>query len=344
MNLVDVSRQSTTYEMRLFKYAKRGFRVGVPGFDRALIKNREITNTSAFTQLCIKLRKNIKRRKYKEYSGLARLLLLEQGLVYGKREAFTQIGLKGTNNYHPNHVKMLELEIDDCQDVIKKDKFGRDKRTLDYISLFVPFKQKYSPRYFLYRYEKNLLHYRDKINSTYKSDFLVCLNQIDPILNNHDDSFTCIVGQIKWLTVNPGTQIVGSFNPVDTNFYECAYTRTEQQQKIVELAREVYLQECQEPGARKKIKVIWERQVGADEFEPYSNLTNAKIENAYRKFKNHRTEENRIFDLTTDYKVDFDKMVQQGRAYFTLLRRTVMPSEPNVAKANNKYKRIRINK
>lgn len=51
MNLVDVDRQSTTYEIRLFKYvgkylyilpiyryAKRGFRVGVPGYDPSLVK------------------------------------------------------------------------------------------------------------------------------------------------------------------------------------------------------------------------------------------------------------------------------------------------------------------
>jgi hypothetical protein len=34
-NLVDLSRRSLTYEVRLHKYAKRGFAVAVPGFDRS---------------------------------------------------------------------------------------------------------------------------------------------------------------------------------------------------------------------------------------------------------------------------------------------------------------------
>jgi hypothetical protein len=32
-----MSRRSLTYEVRLYKYARRGFAVAVPGFDRHLV-------------------------------------------------------------------------------------------------------------------------------------------------------------------------------------------------------------------------------------------------------------------------------------------------------------------
>mmetsp|Transcript_70339 Transcript_70339/g.103055 ORF Transcript_70339/g.103055 Transcript_70339/m.103055 type:complete len:868 (+) Transcript_70339:331-2934(+) len=59
MNLVDPSRQSRSYEVRLAKYAKRGFSIGVPGFERKLVSQEVYT------------------RPMKDLNGLAKILRLE---------------------------------------------------------------------------------------------------------------------------------------------------------------------------------------------------------------------------------------------------------------------------
>lgn len=61
VNIVDSSRQSTTYRLRMVKYAKRGFAVGVPGLNRGKI------NPGIFSQ------------PLKTLNGIARLLALESG-------------------------------------------------------------------------------------------------------------------------------------------------------------------------------------------------------------------------------------------------------------------------
>jgi hypothetical protein len=42
-NLIDMSRRSLTYEVRLYKYSKRGFAVAVPGFERHLVSQELYT-------------------------------------------------------------------------------------------------------------------------------------------------------------------------------------------------------------------------------------------------------------------------------------------------------------
>jgi hypothetical protein len=68
-NTVDMSRRSPTYEMRLAKYANRGFAVLVPGLDRS------------------KVDPQIFEKRFDQVQGLAKLLLLER---LGTAEARTQ--------------------------------------------------------------------------------------------------------------------------------------------------------------------------------------------------------------------------------------------------------------
>jgi hypothetical protein len=65
--LVDMSRRSLTYETRLYKYSLRGFAVAVPDFDRAKV------DQDLFT------------KRLQDVNGLAKLLLLEYRLLYGKK-------------------------------------------------------------------------------------------------------------------------------------------------------------------------------------------------------------------------------------------------------------------
>lgn len=58
-NFVDMGRRSLTYEVRLFKYSKRGFAVLIPGFDRGRVNQQIFEKT------------------VKQVNGLAKLLVLE---------------------------------------------------------------------------------------------------------------------------------------------------------------------------------------------------------------------------------------------------------------------------
>src|SRR3989338_7100119 len=119
MNLVDIDRQSTTYEVRLFKYAKRGFRVGVPGYDVSKIKNTNLINNALYGQLKYHLdNRGVERkfkthhfhaRNYKATHGLARLILLERSVGLGFNDAMTSIGLQ--NSHAPNGLNRIESEI-----------------------------------------------------------------------------------------------------------------------------------------------------------------------------------------------------------------------------------------
>lgn len=62
-NLVDMTRRSLTYESRLYKYAKRGFAVAVPGLLRHLVKV------------------DLYQKRPWEVKGLAKLLLFEHALT-----------------------------------------------------------------------------------------------------------------------------------------------------------------------------------------------------------------------------------------------------------------------
>ena len=59
MHLVDPSRQSRTYEIRLAKYVKRGFSIAIPGFDRKQVSMGVYT------------------KSMKDLNGLAKVLRLE---------------------------------------------------------------------------------------------------------------------------------------------------------------------------------------------------------------------------------------------------------------------------
>jgi hypothetical protein len=343
MNLVDTSRQSTTYELRLYKYAKRGFRVGVPGFDRALVKNREIMTTAAFTQVGILSGecRTMPKRHFKQYHGLARLLLLEQGLAYGKREAYTEIGLPGTNDHRPNHIAMLELQVENIDPKEESERTVWTKTATDYVSLFVPFKHRYTPRYMSHRYIKALEYTRDKVDRAHRPEFIVSCNDLAPIIDNTDPSRSTLVGHISWLTVNPGTQVVGSFNPVDANFYEDAYCRTEAQEQIIERAREKLVQEEQ---AKKKVRVTWEHEDGAeDNYEPFRMDINVKLEKAFRNYrKKEMPDELRVCKISEQSSVDFEKMVIVGLAFGARVRRLVEPVEKTEQKGDTRYKRQRL--
>jgi hypothetical protein len=72
---------------------------------------------------------------------------------------------------------------------------------------------------------------RDTLKRThFKPEFLFALNNLKSILHGSSND-SHISGPIEWMTINPGTQAIGSFNPVDKNFYEDAYRLTDEQRE-----------------------------------------------------------------------------------------------------------------
>ncbi|KAL0486405.1 hypothetical protein AKO1_001386, partial [Acrasis kona] len=88
--------------------------------------------------------------------------------------------------------------------------------------------------------------------------FLYALDDIQSVLDGTSNSST-LNGPIQWLTINPGTQTIGSFNPVDTNFYKDAYemndtTKQQLTNAIIELKSAPIKKRRLE---RTKHKIFW---------------------------------------------------------------------------------------
>jgi hypothetical protein len=294
MNLVDIDRQSTTYEIRLTKYAKRGFRVGVPGLDMRLVVNGR-------AELMYQRHMFHQNEQPKSMTGLAFLLQLEQRTKnFGMHRMFSHRVLWDQPNEAERQIYKYEKSLDEVyvqkirDDVNFKPK--RKKRhfisnTLkskmsDYESFFINFTPKVTPKHVYGRMTYSVRIIRDTLKQeSYRPDILFSLNDIEHIMHNNDESASVIVGKIEWLKINPGTQMVGSFNPVSKNFYVDAYTRTEEQEQEVQQAL-AKLKQWKEK--RKMVKVTWSYEKNPGEWEIFDYDTNIALENKYRSVMGHR--------------------------------------------------------
>lgn len=142
-NLVDMSRRSLTYETRLYKYAKRGFAVAVPGLIRYLV------DPSLYT------------KRPWEVKGLAKLLLFEHCLTNpeGRYDAWRPKGLR-LKSYKRD--EFSEDRIHNFQQVEewlseKKKETGEPDPDTDYSNVFLP----WGPQWYTVQVVHELLH-RDK--------------------------------------------------------------------------------------------------------------------------------------------------------------------------------------
>ncbi|KAL0489973.1 hypothetical protein AKO1_009299 [Acrasis kona] len=223
MNLVDVDRQSTTYEVRLYKYARRGFRVGVPGLDYSRILNQGlIIGTHTFRRRSRWMSSKTNRASLFSSSGLSRLLLFEaQFKVHSRHQAYTRIGIENCQNLYK-----LENTLDYYDRLEKNDGLKNpDDKLFD--------KQRdYEQIHLYYNYSKqtidNLKQYVEQINKdregdTYLPKVLFALDDLKSVMNGSSNP-SLLQGPIEWLVIDPGTQKIGSFNPTERNFYEDAYS------------------------------------------------------------------------------------------------------------------------
>eukprot|EP00339_Tiarina_fusa_P029651 CAMPEP_0117004946 /NCGR_PEP_ID=MMETSP0472-20121206/5747_1 /TAXON_ID=693140 ORGANISM="Tiarina fusus, Strain LIS" /NCGR_SAMPLE_ID=MMETSP0472 /ASSEMBLY_ACC=CAM_ASM_000603 /LENGTH=1154 /DNA_ID=CAMNT_0004706065 /DNA_START=652 /DNA_END=4116 /DNA_ORIENTATION=- len=196
-NLVDLSRRSLTYEIRLHKYSKRGFRVKVP----TLQMNR--------------VDKNLYHRRVGEVSGLAKLLI------------FNNIQVTGTAAVRPRGTVAAGITP------VGNPTQPSDS---DYSDVTIP----WGPNWFIAQILNSISNQNKKTafvagassgipSHTFVSDLQGilqgrrnenCLCSLckggNPPRSSDDTS-----SPLKWLTENPGRQILtGSFHPVQDNEWE----------------------------------------------------------------------------------------------------------------------------
>lgn len=233
LNLVDPSRQSKSYCLRLVKYAKRGFAVGVPGLDRRNV------NATIFAQ------------RPSELAGLAKLLVVESLVLQGspvsvvgdctcRREPARECSVKqhsrgsGTlegrlcarhralttnimgNSTIPSHCL---IDIDNESELLEFEQ--EHGQSVDYSSTFLPCGPRWTPsrirellrtREIGLREQKAMVPFFQSVDA----DEIVEIPDKDVSIATRLDE--------AWLTENPGTQLTGSFHPTpDQDFWAGAF-------------------------------------------------------------------------------------------------------------------------
>jgi hypothetical protein len=199
-NIVDPDRQSTTYESRLVKYAKRNFKICVPGYDKKRVKyisswwelNPEDEDDS-IEELHggVEQEMNLTQRRTK--TGLAKVLALIEGRglhTNGFNSRTDVLSRKGLNDLH------------------------------DYDQIHMSYKRDLAPHDNYSKIHNTVLYLHDKFGACghFLYDFNSVENVLSPRVNRSD-----LPDKIEWIKINPGRQYIGSFHPHNRNFYKDAY-------------------------------------------------------------------------------------------------------------------------
>ena len=233
-NTVDMSRRSPSYEMRLAKYANRGFEVIVPSLDRDRV------DPFVFE------------KRFDQAKGLSRLLLLEKLRTPEERLRYRierQMKSKGASNWRLIS-RLQQLERDRWN--LNREEGGEGvplhnaSEISDYSTIFLP----WGPNWNAEKIERQMRK-KDRIMNTveikrngevsksrrsYKIH--VCavgtMDEViadpfpsDPPIPDDLPSETLemlVRGEVSWLVDNPGRQQIGSFHPItDEDWNEGAY-------------------------------------------------------------------------------------------------------------------------
>jgi hypothetical protein len=298
MNLVDVDRQSTTYEIRLAKYAKRGFSVGVPGLDFTRVTHH---TRRKFWEMEQRQREN--KEPEPERQGLAKLIDFDKNArTKGMHRMFYKCKNFDISNAAEREIYKQEVPTTELPAVTPAPATGRGRlrygrraivatRQSDYEYFFVPFTPVITPKkiYSRIQFGINLIRTVIKVED-YAPSILATMDDVETILDNTNNTLSTITGRIQWLTINPGTQMVGSFNPVSKNFYEDAYVGGPKYQKKKEKQKKA-LQEWQE--TRKFAKYTWYyKNKGDQEFTAFPRKKSNALERLYREKQMYKFKHN----------------------------------------------------
>ncbi|KAL9657687.1 hypothetical protein ABK040_005040 [Willaertia magna] len=279
-NMIDIDRQSYTYEKRLYKYANRGFRIFIPNYNPLFIRREGLQNIKdeAFSLK----QKRIPTPSYKNCRGLALLLLEERRHL----KAYRQV-----RRFHSESafINRLDDKLQENRN-FQKNNFDNDSDYCD-INFFNSRRNRNLPASILVNKVKNFInHFKNKIqeelnekgkviNSRYDIKLMVELNNIDYILNDST------ILPLTFVTVNPGRQDkIGSFHPHTKNFYEDAYLNyRELFERKLQDNNSKQSQQQQENGNLSIIPLYWVRNYYNNPF--YWEL----VGEGYKDFMPHHT-------------------------------------------------------
>lgn len=264
-NLVDMSRRSLTYEIRLFKYSKRGFAVAVPTLNRNLIDPL------------------LFHRDARQMNGIAKLLLFEHNVNNGKSPYSYDLASK----------RRLQKYLPKVGDKENEDKLAEYEEALradpsDYSTVTFPYGPKWTQYYIL-----KMLKYHEKAHMyTTKGRKHVFVQGIDAVLNGlksmpvpdeqkrnkqlyhvDDDELS---RPLNWVKENPGRQLLtGSFHPVDDDhFFDFVYLDKSQEQ-IQTLCNAAFAGNCEQ------IMALHQAKVNLDEVDRQEGKTALHIASVY---------------------------------------------------------------
>eukprot|EP01114_Cavostelium_apophysatum_P012914 TRINITY_DN3012_c0_g1_i4.p1 TRINITY_DN3012_c0_g1~~TRINITY_DN3012_c0_g1_i4.p1 ORF type:complete len:568 (+),score=114.98 TRINITY_DN3012_c0_g1_i4:34-1737(+) len=229
-NLVDLDRRSTSYEYRLYKYSKRGFEVAVPNLDKSRVRRSIVELTD--------LKNGLTDLK----SGLGKLLRLDA-------IAAVNAGKRKTGHTEIDNPLAVELPMQ-CDETLlpaAENFVGETNECVsDYLSFFIPWGARWSVHRvkdtFMrnWRSEQRVSEQRGiqhkPRNFTYGEDVQSIVelpaeeqeDEEEEIVADLDEDETDKVlkklpKRMKWLTVEPGRQFIGSFHPETGDWEKGAY-------------------------------------------------------------------------------------------------------------------------
>ncbi|KAF8349125.1 ankyrin repeat protein [Amanita rubescens] len=218
-NTTDVTRRSPSYEVRLSKYARRGFEIYVPSLVRADI------DPTIFERSIVRV------------EGLARILVLEQLATFDERQSFLRArrDLRGRPGVPWRSRKMKRKYRNDLKSLAELEEL--DMNDYDVGSLHIP----YGPGWDARRTDRLIYQTDLGMNSTFNpknkgrrlhrhpaffgtieecmEDCCECchkpIDEAERELQTKEDE-VYIRGRVSFVQENPGRQIItGSFNPID---------------------------------------------------------------------------------------------------------------------------------
>ncbi|GBC03939.1 hypothetical protein RclHR1_05400001, partial [Rhizophagus clarus] len=222
-NVIDLTRRSPSYEMRLAKYTERGFEIKVHSLERSRIDP------------------TIYEKSFEKLNGLARLLVLERLNTPDSRYAYVE--KKRERNCRPSHPKSGLYESRRWKRVgnFNKNKFENN----DYETVILPYGTKYNAAKttkLVYtkdmvlnsNWNKNnkdrVLHRHICFFGTMKEIFDDCCGHCpepstpEEVAAQIEDDKIYIRGKMEFIKDDPGRQAIGSFNPLtDDDWTSQAY-------------------------------------------------------------------------------------------------------------------------
>ncbi|KAK8798793.1 hypothetical protein WA158_007877 [Blastocystis sp. Blastoise] len=218
-NSIDMSRRSPTYEIRLSKYAERGFEVEVPLLDRERIDPM------------------IFERPWGDVNGMARLLLLEKLRTPEDRYAYKE---RTANKRMSSTWKQQDLLEDPY--VRNTLRFTGDKSS-DYSTVFLPWGPQWTAKKirklmttkdivlnagWSELFQSRGYHTHPAFIGTLEEVLKDCCQDCPPIpdVDSHGnpidkESLECFVhGPLSFIVDDPGRQSIGSFHPITAGEWE----------------------------------------------------------------------------------------------------------------------------